>query len=179
MGGGGGAGREIAVEKFAVGLDGGLLVFEFLEAGAGAQIGLDDGLAVGAIEDVDALVVGDGLGEFLLGFHAGGDAQKRLGLEPAGGGAVGENGVVVADGLAVAADAVEGFGAQEGGLEDELNLGGVVEHRVGIGEGDGVVLGIDGLLGEERLGFGDLAAVGIFLEQEFEEIGRASCRERV
>ena len=63
---------------------------------------------------------------------------------------------------------MKGFGAQEGGFEDKLDFGGIVQHRVGVGQSDRVVLGINGLLGEEGLGFGDLAAVGIFLKQEFE-----------
>jgi hypothetical protein len=63
---------------------------------------------------------------------------------------------------------VKGLGSEEGGFEDELDFGGVVEDGVGVGEGDGVVLGVDGLLGEEGLGFGDLPAVGIFFEKQFE-----------
>ena len=60
VGGRGGAGGEIAFEEFAVGVQGLGFFAELLEAGAAAEIGLDDGLAVGAVEDVDALVVGDG-----------------------------------------------------------------------------------------------------------------------
>ena len=68
----------------------------------------------------------------------------------------------------MAAEAAQGFGAQEGGVDDEFELGGVVEDGLGVDEGGAVFLGIESLPGEERLGGGHVAGIGIFLEQQFE-----------
>ena len=111
---------------------------------------------------------------------AGGDAEEGFGFEAAGGGAVGEDGVVVGDGFAAAVEVAEGFGADEGGVYDDADFGGVVEDGLGVDEGGVVFFGGEGLFGEEGLGGGDVAGVGVFFEEEFDvgDAGEMCIRDR-